>query len=145
FNGSTGAFLDTFVAPSSGGMIGPHAIAFGPDANLYVADSDSNAVLRYQGPSGTSPGAPLPSAGQTGATFVAAGSGGLTGPFELAFGPDGNLYVNNTANALAVLRFDGTTGAFLSTYVAQGSGGMVAPRGLAFDQEGRLYVADFLS
>jgi hypothetical protein len=145
FNGTTGAFLDTFVAPSSGGLAAPWAIAFGSDGNLYVVDNTSNAVLRYQGPSGASPGAPLPATGQSGATFVAAGSGGLASPTDLAFGPDGSLYVNNTANALAVLRFDGATGAFLGTAVAQGSGGLAAPRGFAFDQEGRLYVADFLS
>jgi streptogramin lyase len=145
YNGTTGAFIDAFVPANSGGLTGPKCIAFGADGNLYVADSDSNAVLRYQGPSGASPGTPLPSTGQTGATFVPAGSGGLSGPFELAFGPDGNLYVNNTANSLAVLKFDGATGAFISTYVPPGSGGLLAPRGLAFDQDGRLYVTDVLS
>jgi DNA-binding beta-propeller fold protein YncE len=143
YNGATGAFIDTYVAPASGGLNTPLALAFGSDGNLYVADSLSNAVQRYQGPSGPSPGAPLPSAGQTGAAFVAAGSGGLNSPFDLEFGPDGNLYVNNTTTNLGVLKFDGTTGAFLSTYVAAGSGGLGAPRGMAFDQDGRLYVADF--
>jgi glucose/arabinose dehydrogenase len=145
YNGTTGAFIDTFVASSSGGMNKPGAVAFGSDGNLYVVDDPANAVLRYQGPSGASPGAPLPAAGQTGATFVAAGSGGLSFPTDLAFGPDGNLYVNNTANTLAVLKFDGATGAFLSTAVAPGSGGLSLPRGLAVDQDGRVYVADQFS
>ena len=47
------------------------------------------------GSAGASPGSPLPAAGQSGATFVAAGSGGLAGPLDLTFGPDGNLYVAN--------------------------------------------------
>ena len=96
------------------------------------------------------PGSPLPAAGQSGATFVAAGSGGLAGPNELTYGPNGNLFVANaspvsgvTNNNYGVLEFDATTGAFITTYVAQGVGGLDIPRGIAFDQEGRLYVADF--
>jgi sugar lactone lactonase YvrE len=149
YNGTTGAFIDTFVAATSGGLNDPKGIVFGADGNLYVSSPASNSILRYQGPSGPSPGSPLPSTGQTGATFVPAGSGGLSVPMDLTFGPDGNLYVENTANStgspLAVLKFDGTTGAFLSTFVAAGAGGMMEPRGLAFDQDGRLYVADSAS
>ncbi|HVC92957.1 MAG TPA: Calx-beta domain-containing protein, partial [Pirellulales bacterium] len=96
------------------------------------------------------PGSPLPAAGQSGATFVASGSGGLAGPGELTFGPNGNLFVSNasplsgvTNNNYGVLEFDATTGNFITTYVPQSTGGLDIPRGLAFDQDGRLYVADF--
>jgi hypothetical protein len=142
YNGSTGAYIDKFVLPSTGGLTSVWGVTFGPDGNLYVVDNTSNAVFRYQGPSGATPGAPLPATGQTGATFVVAGSGGLSGPTDLAFGSDRNLYVNGSAG---VLKFDGSTGAFVSTYAAPGSGGLCIPRGLAFDQDGRLYVADYLT
>src|SRR6516164_4856383 len=42
--------------------------------------------------------------------FIAAGSGGLSSPSALTLGPDGNLYV--AENGGAVLRYNGTTGAY---------------------------------
>lgn len=150
YNGSTGAFLSTFVSAGSGGLNNPCGMVFGPDGNLYVSSCGTESVDRFQGPSGSAPGSPLPAAGQSGATFVASGSGGLAGPNELTFGPNGNLFVSNasplsgvTNNNYGVLEFNATTGNFITTYVAQGVGGLDIPRGLAFDQEGRLYVADF--
>ena len=142
YNGSTGAFIDAFVPTGSGGLNSPAGVTFGADGNLYVVSNGSSSVMRYEGPSGSSPGSPLPATGQTGATFVAAGSGGLAAPADLTFGPDGNLYVASQNTDPAVLKFDGTSGGFISTYVTPGEGGLNTPRGLAFDQDGRLYVAD---
>jgi DNA-binding beta-propeller fold protein YncE len=142
YNGTTGAFLNAFVPTGSGGLNSPAGITFGADGNLYVVSNGSSSILRYEGPLGSSPWSPLPSSGQTGATFVAAGSGWLAGPADLIFGPDGNLYVSSQSTDQAVLRFDGNTGNFISTYVTPGEGELATPRGLAFDQDGRLYVAD---
>jgi sugar lactone lactonase YvrE len=142
YSGATGAFLSTFVAAGSGGLNDPKGLAFGPDGNLYVSSHVSGNILRYEGPDGANPGAPLPAAGQSGATLVAKGSGGLDGPKELLFAPDGSLYVSSGATYFAVLRFDGTTGTFLNTVVAPGVGGLQNPTGLTLDQDGRLYVAD---
>ena len=58
--------------------------------------------------------------GQTGAfmdVFVPNSSGPLAGPFGLAFGNDGNLYVSNQ-QAHQVLRYNGQTGAFIGVFVA---------------------------
>jgi sugar lactone lactonase YvrE len=154
YSGSTGAFLRMFVASGTGGLITPTSIVFGPDGNLYVSDQGAQTVDRFEGPTGPNPGSPLPAAGQSGANFVAPQSGGLFGPRELAFGPNGNLYVDSldgadngetvptTAN-LGVLEYNGTTGAFVTTFVGSGANGVQSPRGLAFDQDGRLYVADW--
>src|SRR5262245_16728845 len=98
--------------------------------------------MRYQGPSGASPGAPLPAAGQTGATFALA-NGGQT-PQNLLFGPDGNLYVDGGQN-FGVQRFNGSTGAFLNMFVPEqdpADGDLAAGRGMAFDQEGNFYISD---
>ena len=78
--------LDQFVSPGSGGLARPRYLVFGPDGNqdgakdLYVADRDLNSVLRYDGVTGASID-----------TFVTSESGGLNGPMDLVFGPDGAL------------------------------------------------------
>jgi sugar lactone lactonase YvrE len=146
YSGTTGAFLNTFVSTGSGGLSSPRGIVFGQDGNLYVSSFNTNSILRFQGPLNTSPGSPLPATGQSGADFVPSGSGGLTDPVELVFGPGGSLYVSGAnSSSHPVIRFDGTTGSFISTYVTQGEGGLAEPRGLAFDQDGRLYVADLFT
>jgi sugar lactone lactonase YvrE len=147
YNGGTGAFLSMFVPAGSGGLNYPSGMVFGQDGNLYVSSCGTESVDRFQGPLGSAPGSPLPASGQSGATFVAPGSGGLGGPNELMFGPNGNLFVSNglpvganTNNNYGVLEFDASTGGFITTYV--GSSYVTVPRGIAFDQDGRLYVAD---
>jgi hypothetical protein len=153
YDGTTGAFLGTFVAPGSGGLQGPMMMAFGPDGDLYVTSFITGSpfapgsVLRYEGPSGPNPGAFL-------GTFVPAGSGGLANPTGLLFGPDGrndgklDLYVASsviysaaTSEILAaepdtseVLRYDGTTGAFLNTFVTPDSGGLRLPTFMTFTE-----------
>jgi hypothetical protein len=121
FNGSTGAFIDTFV-PGSSGLL-PTALTFGPDGNLYVADR-SQVVKRFNGKTGAFMGIFT-----TGFTLVV--------PAGLAFGPDGNLYVADEVN---VIKFDGTTGAFISVFVAARSGGLLGPGNLIFRPDGFLYV-----
>jgi len=88
YNGSTGAFIEVFVSAGSGGLNTPRGVTFGSDGNLYVSSYNTNAILRYQGPLAASPGSPLPATGQSGATFVAPSSGGLSQPLYSIFGPD---------------------------------------------------------
>jgi outer membrane protein assembly factor BamB len=115
---------DTFVAPSPfaswSANNGGHDIAIGPDQNLYLTDFNAGTVLRFNGSTGASMGA-----------FVPSGSGGLGDPNGLVFGPDGNLYVASL-NGSQVLRYSGTTGAFIDVFVASGSGGLASPGDLVF-------------
>jgi DNA-binding beta-propeller fold protein YncE len=134
FNGATGAFMNTFVSSGSGGLDAPIDLVFGPDGNLYVTSYLNDSVLRYNGSTGAFMG-----------DFVSCGSGGLDGPFDLAFGPDGNLYVisheqlatpscavQRPAANSSVLRYNGTTGAFMDVFVAPGSGGLSGATALVF-------------
>jgi hypothetical protein len=162
FNGKTGQFIDYFVTPSSGGLVHPSYMVFGPDGtndgklDLYVSDTENFTVDRYDGTTGAFKG-----------TFVTSGSGGLDTSQGIAFGSDGNLYVasgnwfttsngpfysgNGDFPAGAVLRFEGPAGkdpgAFLGTFVPGGSGGLANPNGMVFgpDPSGNgktdLYVA----
>jgi hypothetical protein len=113
----------------------PNRMIYGPDGNLYVTTLSGSSVLRYDGTSGT----PLPALGKSGAEFVSPGAGGLDVARELAFGPDGNLYVVGD-NSDAVLRFDPVTGNPLGALIPAGSGGLDQPRGLLFNTDGYLYV-----
>lgn len=108
-------------------LFAPHAFA----ADLLVSNLANNTVLRYNGQTGAFIG-----------QFVTPGSGGLSAPWGVIFGPDGNLYVGSGLND-QVLRYDGATGQFLNTFVTSGSGGLDFPVGLAFGpNDGNLYVAN---
>jgi hypothetical protein len=144
YDGSTGAFLGDFVVSGSAGLDTPQGLTFGPDGNLYVASSailnnNARGVLRFQGPTGPTPGAFLD-------TFVPADTGALRTPFGPIFGPDGNgdgqfdLYVTSsrfngvTGNKATVKRYDGVTGAFIDTFVTEGSGGLDEAQFLTFTE-----------
>ncbi|MCA9283966.1 MAG: hypothetical protein KDA22_02035, partial [Phycisphaerales bacterium] len=72
------------------------------------------------------------------------GAGGLTAPFGLAFGPDGDLFVNGADNR--VRRYDGETGGFVGIFVhAADNGGLSDPRGMVFLPSGDLVVASRLT
>ena len=58
---------------------------------------------------------------------------------EMAFGPDGHLYVADGPGN-RVLRYDGTSGASLGTFIPAGTG-LVNPSGLAFGPDGNVYVS----
>ena len=172
YNGTTGAFVSTFVPTGSGGLSFPLGGTFGPDGNLYVSDSDHEAVLRYNGTTGafmnafaqnvddpaglrfgpdsnlyvassSSPGEVSRFNGLTGALVgVPFGSGQLSNPEGVTFGPDGNLYVAG-GDTNSVLRYNPTTGAFINAFVSPGSGGLSSARGVVFGPDGNLYVTSF--
>jgi DNA-binding beta-propeller fold protein YncE len=135
FDGTTGAFIDVFVSSGSGGLTTPQSLAFGPDGNLYLPGGNLGAmgVRRYSGTTGAFIDlfAPMPS--------------GYGCPSDIVFGPDDNLYVvvwgcfGGSGNV--VLRFKGTTGAFMGEFVHSAPGGPDFPFGLAFSP--KPFAGDF--
>jgi sugar lactone lactonase YvrE len=132
FDGTTGAFIDEFISPGSGGLEGAHKVGLGNDGNVLVSSSDGHAVLSYDSATGAFLG-----------QFVTTGSGGINRPHTWDFGPDGKFYVSDNVTGGAIYRYDGMTGNFIDVFVPGGSGGLGAPAGMVFGPDGNLYVNDW--
>lgn len=106
----------------------------GAAGDLYVADSGvQNRVLQYDGITGDFV-----------CEFVSDGSGGLKDPNGVTFGPNGNLFVASSSDAIdAVLEYDGATGDFIGVFASGCE--LDNPTGLAFGPNGNLFVASHLS
>jgi outer membrane protein assembly factor BamB len=124
FNGTTGAFIKTFVPTGSGGLMNARGVAFGPDGNLYVTSSNGDQVLRYNGTTGAFIGVFASATGACGA---------LSLPRDLTFGPNGNLFVSSFGSG-DVFEYSGSTGACLTDFIPAGTGDLGGPTFLVFDE-----------
>ncbi len=112
-----------------------HGQGSGSKGYLLVPDFDRHNVLRFDAATGVFVD-----------EFVSRQSGRLNQPWMALIGPhDGGLYVTTghfrgPGQIKAVLRYDGTTGAFIDNF-AQG-GELRSPRGIIFGPDGDLYVAE---
>ena len=106
------------------------------DADLLVGSHDSNSILRYDENTGAYLGA-----------FVPSGSGGLTYPHGLVFGPDGDLYVTGHKNSGGtvndIFRYDGKTGAFLNILVPAATSGLSFSDDLVLGSDGTLFTPSY--
>ena len=101
--------------------------------DLFVLNENDRTVRRYDGVTG----APKPSQGNTGAVFLDLLSQGYDAS-DIAFGPDGNLYITDTRD-FRVLRYDvgqGTIGIFTPT-----NSRLNYAENLRFGPDGNLYVS----
>ncbi len=137
FDFNTGAFLGTI-----GNVNDPLGITQGPDGNIYVAEEATDKVLRFDG-----------NTFEFIDEFVADDpstpdideNAALDGPSGILFGDDGHLYVASFNND-RVLRFDGTTGAFLGRFVDAAAGTLNGPdAGMAWGPDGHLYIPSFFN
>ncbi len=131
FNGTNGGVVRKFFDACPTSLAAPFDDLVGPDGNVYATCTGSDAVHRF-----TPTGSPL-------GFFVTGGSGGLTYPRGLAFGPNGNLFVASGFTG-EVLQYNGTSGAFVNVFVDAGGngGGAMDPYGISF-HNGDLYVASY--
>lgn len=142
YDETSGAYIRDFITSSSGGLLSPQGLTLGPDGNLYVSSAGTNSVKKYDGTTGNYI-----------SDFVVPGSGTLYQPNGLTFGPDNNLYVANTIQSningsasSAVIKYEGTTGNFISEVVegTQDPFGSPSPyEDVAFDSNGDLYTTFF--
>jgi hypothetical protein len=120
---SSGNYLAQLIGPGTDGLSYPNALTIGPDGNLYIADEGGD-IYKYNF--------------TTLVLSVFATDAGAA--LNLAFGPNGNLYVMSSLNGGTVDVFNGTgdyISAFGDTSTAVGGG-----LGMAFGPDGNLYVAD---
>ena len=97
---------------------------------MYVASEYTNQVLQYDATTGAYVG-----------VFVTAGSGGINGPYGMAFGPR-RQPLRLRAEQQQRRRVRRHNGNLVGTFIAAGSGGLSLPEGIAFDPSGTyLYVA----
>ncbi|MCH8047776.1 MAG: SMP-30/gluconolactonase/LRE family protein [Planctomycetes bacterium] len=138
YDGVSGASRGDFVSRFSGGLQYPKGLTFGPGGDLFVTITDgepnTGRILRYDGSTGAFRG-----------QFVITGSGGLYFPAAITFGPDGDLYVVDgdpdvEGHDIRVLRYNGTTGAFMGVYVQTRNSPGFGGRGLTFGSQGDLYL-----
>jgi outer membrane protein assembly factor BamB len=130
-NGVTGEFMKEFVPPDPARAMIPFIPVLGPDGHLYVSDRGATrAIRRYN-----------VRTGELMTDFFVDGTARAMGNAQFfAFGPDGHIYwASSSTNR--VLRFNGSTGAFIDEFVSAGEGGLNSASGLAFGPDGILYVS----
>ncbi len=126
FNVSNGGFVDVFVsAGDNGGLATAKGLLFKPDGNLLVASFSSDALLEYDGETGSF-------LGQWDMGGLDAGFWGLDGPWGVRLGADGNVYVASHGGNAAVHMYDINNGNFMRSFFVLVAGSVVNPTGLDF-------------
>lgn len=118
----------------------PTSVALGPDGHYYVGQ-----LTGFPFPVGEANVYRVPAQGGTPEVYA----GGFTAVIDVAFGPDGSLYVLELAKngLLDAFIFNDWTGALIRvapdgtrTEIAEGA--LYAPGGVAVDSDGTLYVTN---
>jgi streptogramin lyase len=136
-------------------LLGPRAVAVGPDGDVYICEREGNGVRRVSLRSGR-----IERYAGTGAKGYT-GDGGpalqatFNGPKELKVDQAGNVYVVDTENH-AIRRIDGKTG-IVTTIAGSGKAGgagdggaavqaqLNRPHGVAIAADGSVFIGDTLN
>ncbi len=121
-----------FTPLQSGGVDGAASVLFTPDASMWVSSSFNNRLVKFNGPTQSSPAAPA-------GMVVGVSCCGVT---KAVVGPDAFIYqtgfTSSTFGNGAIFRVNPSTGA-TSVFA---SGGLNSPASLTFGPDGHLYVGD---
>jgi DNA-binding beta-propeller fold protein YncE len=114
----------------------PHGLSVDPEDNVWVTDVAHNQVFKF-----THDGDLQLTLGERGVEGTAPGH--FAQPTDVAFGPDGSVYVSDGYVNGRIVNFttDGTY-RFEWGQPGRGSGEFEVPHDLAIDTRGRVYVAD---
>ena len=125
------------VSTLGGGFNQPQGVAVDSSGNVYVADTQNNAVKQIP------PGCTASSCVVTLATAYTSG-GGFNQPAGVALDSGGNVYVADTGNNAVkqIVAAGGYTTVNTLASVYTQAGGFVSPNGVAVDPSGNIYVAD---
>ena len=125
----------------SGMLSAPRNLAFGPDGELYAADSGSGRIVRLN-PDGAES---VAWGSKTAEGQTPAAPGTFNEPWGMAVDPSGNIYVADTWNH-RIQKFD-PSGKFLLEWgtpglSSDGPDRFWGPRAVAVGKDGRVYVTD---
>ena len=116
----------------------PHSIRIDPDGNIWTVDSSSSMVLKF-----TPEGRKLMeiSVGEQ-----PAGRTGAIGTSDIAFGPNGRLFISDGYGNARILEYN-SKGQRVKQWgrAGTGPGEFRQPHGIAVDDRGVIYVADRLN
>jgi sugar lactone lactonase YvrE len=158
-NGTVTTIAGTGTAGSTGDggpataarLSAPVRLAFDPAGNLYIADSGNNKIRKVTPAGIISTVAGTGTAGNTGDGGQATAAR-LRTPYDMAFGPDGSMYIADRANHKirrvapngVISTFAGTGSAgYNGDDIAATSARLNSPYGVDVDADGNVYIADF--
>ena len=113
----------------------PHSIRIDPQGNIWTADSGSSMILKFS-PKGEK-------LMQISVGEQPAGRGATNGTTDIAFGPNGRVYISDGYGNARVLEYN-SKGERVRQWGSKGTGPgeFNQPHGIAVDDRGVIYVAD---
>lgn len=133
---ASGQFLHSW---GEGLFVGAHALRVDPKGNVWVTDKVLHQVMKF-----SRDGRLLLSLGTKGVAGDNNSRVSLNGPADIAFAPNGDIFVADGESANArVVRYS-KEGQFLAYWGVKGSGPgeLMTPHSIVMDSHGRLYVAN---
>jgi hypothetical protein len=129
----------TTLTPIGSGFVNPDALAFDANGDLFIGDDGVPEVEEIVNTGTTGAFAAGTQSTAVSSTTVFGGMA-LSSATGLAVGPNGALYISDTANGRVVFwnPITGQAGVTLAT----SANGLKSPMGLAVDSSNNLYVAD---